>query len=224
MRHLKRLLLPILAITWAAGPAAAQEPRAPDDALGSRLFFGSTGRTLKQGDGYLSVTSLMLPAMQMGITDRFSLGVGLPFYGAARALYVTPKFQIYRGGTTQVSTGLVHVFVRGFVEGGFAHVTATTGSANASVTFGGGWLYASDDAEQHGMPMFKIGGERRLSRRTSLITESYVMPTGAIVTLGGRFTRTNFSWDLGGLLIVGGDGLVGAPGIIVNFYWHRRPS
>ncbi len=221
---IRRFLVLSCAITWAASPAGAQEAGTEDDPLGSRLFFGSTGRALKPGEGYLSITSLFLPAMQVGITDRFSFGVGLPFYGAAKSLYLTPKLQIYRSQHTHVSAGLVHVFVRDFLKGGFAHATATMGSADSSVTFGGGWLYASDDDSRGGAPMFKLGAERRLSRRTKFISENYITPAGVIATAGTRFTRTRSSWDLAAIVIIGRDGPVGPPGLVINFYWHQPPG
>lgn len=223
MRHLTRLFVLTLAVTACAeAPAIAQQ--AAEDPLGSRLFFGSTGRALRPGETYLSFTSLLLPAVQVGVTDRFSVGVGLPFYGAARSVYFTPKLQVYRSQSTHVSAGLVHVFVRDLLEGGYAHVTATVGSPKASVTFGGGWLYASDDESRGGIPMFKVGAERRLSRRAKFITESYITPSGVIATAGARFTRARFSWDLGGLFILGPEGPVAPPGLVVNFYLHRRPA
>jgi len=42
----------------------------------TRLFFGPTARALKQGAAYVGVYEILLPFVQIGITDRISVGAG----------------------------------------------------------------------------------------------------------------------------------------------------
>ena len=70
----------------------------PADPNQTRLFFGPTGRSLKRGQTYLGVYEFGLPFVQVGITDRISVGGGTPlFFGegeSSRPFWITPKVQL----------------------------------------------------------------------------------------------------------------------------------
>src|SRR5438552_2111507 len=72
---------------WAQ-EAAAAVPAEPD----SRLFFGATARSLPAGQGYFSVRELGLPAFQVGITDRFSIGAATPIALPGKVMFFSPKY------------------------------------------------------------------------------------------------------------------------------------
>ena len=56
----------------------------PADPNTTRLLFGPTARALKRGDSYLAVSQVSLPFVQVGLTDRISVGAGtLPYFGGA---------------------------------------------------------------------------------------------------------------------------------------------
>ena len=68
-----------------------------DDPNPTRLFFGPTGRQLKRGDVYLGVYDIFIPFVQVGVTDRFSIGGGTPLVfggGGDRPFWLTPKFTV----------------------------------------------------------------------------------------------------------------------------------
>ena len=192
------------------------------DGVGSRLFLGPTGRSLGRGDSYIAIDSLFLPMFQVGVTDRFSFGVGKPFYVFTKAVWVTPKIQVYRSAKTAASVGLLHTFGTIGDIGGAAYGVVTRGSSDNSVTAGVGWIYedSRDDGPREGTPFLLIGGERRVGRRTKVVTESYVFRDGAIVSVGGRLITRTFSFEAGVLTPVGADGLY--PGPFFNFIWHRK--
>ena len=48
------------------------------DLNATRLFFGPTGRTMEKGQVYVGVYEFLMPFVQVGITDRFSIGGGTP--------------------------------------------------------------------------------------------------------------------------------------------------
>jgi hypothetical protein len=192
-----------------------------DDVISSKLFLGPTGRTLKRGEGYLAIDSIFVPVFQVGVTDRFSIGLGAPFYGFLRSAWITPKFQIYRNEKTAVSAGVLHLFVPDFGVGGYGYVVATLGTVNGAVTLGGGMLYGRDDDSGAAIPMFTVGGDRRLSRRTKFVTENYIFQEGVIATAGVRLIGQVTSFEVGALVpIIDGDSI---PGFFFNFVFHSRP-
>jgi len=191
------------------------------DAVTSKLFLGPTGRSLKRGEGYVAIDSLFLPVFQIGVTDRFSIGMGAPFYGLVKTAWITPKFKVYEGKNTAVSTGVLHLFVPDFGVGGYGYVVATRGTPDASVTFGGGMLYGRDGHDAAAIPMFTIGGEHRIGRRTKFVTENYIFQGGAIVTAGARLIGQTTSFEAGALIPLINQGAL--PGFFFNFVFHSRP-
>jgi hypothetical protein len=79
------------------------------DANATRLLFAPTGRSLKKGEGYIGVYEFLLPFVQVGITDRLTIGAGTPliFFGdeTSRPVWVTPKYQFYTGSRTSAAVG-----------------------------------------------------------------------------------------------------------------------
>ena len=51
-----------------------------EDPNPTRLFFAPTGRSLKKGEAYFGVYEILLPFVQVGITDRISIGGGSPLF------------------------------------------------------------------------------------------------------------------------------------------------
>jgi len=192
------------------------------DAVSSKLFLGPTGRSLKRGEGYVAIDSVFLPVFQIGVTDRFSIGMGAPFYGLVKTAWITPKFKVYEGKNTAVSTGVLHLFVPDFGVGGYGYVVATRGTPDASVTFGGGMLYGRDGNDAAAIPMFTVGGEHRMGRRTKFVTENYIFQGGAIVTAGARLIGRTTSFEAGAIIPLVGEGAI--PGFFFNFVFHTRPK
>lgn len=213
----------VQSVAPAAGTIVGSEFRR-DDALASKLFLGPTGRSLRRGEGYFAIDALAVPVFQVGITDRLSLGVGKPFWFFTPAFWITPKFQIYRGDSTSVATGVLHLVVPDFGGGGVGYVVATRGTRDNAVTIGGGWLYGRDEDGKNaeGAPLLIIGGEHRTGRRSKIVTENYIFKGGALVTVGGRFIGRTFSAEVGAIVpLVGGPAI---PGPFFNFIWHTRAS
>jgi len=192
------------------------------DAVASKLFLGPTGRSLRRGEGYVAIDSIFLPVFQIGVTDRFSIGMGAPFYGLVKTAWITPKFKVYEGKNTAVSTGVLHLFVPDFGVGGYGYVVATRGTPDASVTFGGGMLYGRDGNDAAAIPMFTIGGEHRMGRRTKFVTENYIFQGGAIVTVGSRIIGQTTSFEAGAIVPLINEAAI--PGFFFNFVFHTRPK
>ncbi len=170
----------------------------PADPNATRLFFGPTGRSLKRGQAYLGVYEFLLPFVQVGLTDRISIGGGTPlFFGAGesdRPFWITPKMQLVNRGATQVAVGLFHGFSGEGGYGGIAYVVGTRGTESASFTAGLGVGY-SGSGGRAGVLM--IGGESQARRNMKFITENYLWQGGHAVVSGGvRFFGERLSADL----------------------------
>ncbi len=187
----------------------------------TRLFFGPTGRSVKKGEGYFGVYELFLPFVQIGITDRLSIGAGTPLLfggGGDRPFWITPKFQIHEGRSMSTSVGAIHFLNVDGVNLGIAFAASTFGTTDDAVTVGVGWAYVNTNSNDEGAMVAMIGGERRLSPRIKLVTENYVFNGGGILSGGVRFIGDSLSADIGLAAPVGaGGGLFAFP--IVNFVW-----
>jgi hypothetical protein len=215
----------IAAVRVARGRLKGEE-FVPADPNATRLFFGPTGRSLPRGQAYLGVYEILLPFVQVGVTDRLSVGAGTPLvfgFEGEHPAWVTPKLQVYSGPRVQVAAGLLHVFDVDDGQFGIAYGVATVGDTDRSVTAGVGWGYwrrddgCDPDGCNEDTVIVMAGAEHRVSRRIKLITENYFFRDGAIVSGGVRFIGGRLSADLGLAMPFGGRDAVLLP--IVNFVW-----
>jgi len=186
----------------------------------TRLFFGPTGRSIKRGEAYIGVYELFLPFVQVGITDRISIGGGTPLYfggGSNRPFWITPKVLVHDTGRVATSIGAMHFLNVDDINLGIAYVATTVGTTDDAVTVGVGWAYANTNRNNEGAAVAMLGGERRLSRRFKLITENYIFNGGGIVSGGLRSIGDSLTTDLGLFVPLGAGGFVALP--IVNFVW-----
>ena len=79
------------------------------DPNATRLFFGPTGRAMEKGQVYVGVYEFLMPFVQVGITDRLSIGGGTPLiFGIDdwnRPFWITPKLQVFHSASTNISVG-----------------------------------------------------------------------------------------------------------------------
>jgi hypothetical protein len=198
----------------------------PADANATRLFFGPTGRALPRGRVYVGVYEFLLPFVQVGLTDRLSIGAGTPLlFGlddGERPFWLTPKIQVIGGERVQVSAGVFHVLDMGDDYFGVAYGVASFGDADHALTVGAGWSYwprdeYGDADDRTGSAVVMVGGERRVTRRMKLLTENYVFHNGAILSGGVRVIGDRLSADLGLAVPVGSEESIAFP--VVNFVW-----
>jgi filamentous hemagglutinin family protein len=189
------------------------------DPNATRLFFGPTGRSLARGQTYLGVYEFLMPFVQVGITDRLSIGGGTPLvFGIGesdRPFWITPKLQLINHARTQVAVGTFHVFNASGDGGGVAYAVGTHGGSDASFTIGGGFAYGTGDSRSG---VLMVGGERQIRHNLKLISENYVWKDGHGITSGGvRFFGERLSADLAIAIPIGIDELFGFP--VVNFVY-----
>lgn len=191
----------------------------PPDPNATRLFFAPTGRSLSRGQTYLGVYEFIMPFVQVGVTDRFSIGGGTPlFFGldeGERPFWITPKLQVLHTASTDVAVGVLHAFNAGGDGGGVAYAVTTSGSARGSFTIGGGVAYGTDGGRA-GLVM--VGGERQVRRNLKVMSENYVWKNGnGVASAGVRFFGQRLSADLALGIPIGADEFIAFP--IVNFVY-----
>ena len=184
-----------------------------EDSNPTRLFFTPTGRSLKKGEAYLGVYQIVLPFVQVGITDRVSIGAGTPLIVGDfdRPVWITPKVKLLETRSTAVSAGVMHFFNVDDASVGIAYGVVTQGSTDNALTVGLGYSYARTDDEEAGSGVLMLGGERRVSKRMKLVTENYVFKGGGFASGGVRFFGEKLSADLGLVAPLFGDDFFAFP-------------
>jgi hypothetical protein len=213
----------VAALTTAEGRVVGNEFWRADPNP-TRLFFGPTGRALPRGDAYLGVYEIYLPFVQVGVTDRISIGGGTPLVFVndedQRPFWITPKITVVEQDRTSVALGVMHVTGFDEVDFGIGYGVATVGTRDSAITVGAGFAYTDDNDDLGEAPVVMIGGEHRVHRSLKLISENYVFRDGGLASAGIRFISGRLSADLGLVTPLGIDEFVLFP--VVNFVWNFR--
>lgn len=188
----------------------------PADSHNTRLLFAPTGRALRKGEGYFGVYDVLLPFVQVGVTDRLSLGGGTPLSfggGSEHPFWFTPKLQVLAKDKAQAAVGVIHITGVGHTAG-IAYGVATLGPSEQALTVGLGYAYSGSERA----PIAMIGGEYRASRRIKWITENWLWRGGPGFVSGGiRFLGERVTADLG-LIVPLVEETMAFP--LVSFAWH----
>ena len=187
----------------------------------TRLLFGPTARTLKQGNGYFSTYEIFFPSIAYGVTDFITLsgGVSLVPGVSEQAIYLGTKARFIELEVVTLGGGFIYAHVEDS-DFATAYGVATIGSQRAALTVGLGWGFI--DWEFSGTPALMIGGEVQLSNSIKLVTENWLPPDTdfAIISLGIRFFGDNLAADIGLVTYTDvGDGFPFLPwlGFVYNF-------
>ncbi|KUG07961.1 hypothetical protein ASU33_07050 [Solirubrum puertoriconensis] len=163
---------------------------------GTRIFFAPTGRMLRKGEGYVQDIDIFLIGANYGITDNISIGALVPIIPGAGLSFValTPKVGVPVTEKLNLAAGLL--FATGFgASGGIAYGAGTYGTADQNATLGVGYLFAEGEVESS--PVILVGGATRVSRRVSLLNETYIFSGGLGGLAGIRVAAARLSGSLG---------------------------
>ena len=185
----------------------------------TRLYFSPTARMLKKGEGYFSDYMLFFPGVAYGFSDNFTFGAGMTLIPGVdidnQIFYFTPKFGLKTSHNSNIAAGalilaLPEIDDRSPVVGLLCGV-GTFGDPDGSLTVGLGYGFVEDEIVDK--PMFMIGGEKRISRRVSFVSENWVFPEvdQPLVSGGFRFFGEGLSVDLALINTIGEDTIF--PGI-----------
>lgn len=209
----------VLTLKEVTGSLARTGEFRPPDPNATRLFFAPTGRSLPRGRTYLGVYEFVMPFVQVGVTDRFSIGGGTPLvFGlddGDRPFWITPKLQVVKASTTDVSIGVFHIFNPRGESGGVAYAVSTSGNAGGSFTIGGGIAYGQMTTRSG---VIMLGAERQVRRNLKVMTENYVWKGGhGVASAGVRFFGERLSADLALGIPLGTEQIFAFP--VVNFVY-----
>ena len=151
---------------------------------GNRLFFAPTARGLRKGEGSLQDVNVYLIGANYGLSDYVSVGGYLtliPGLGITNQfLVLTPKVSFPVRKNLHVGAGVLYVRIPDFdgsldksYGAGIFYGAATYGSADNNVTVGLG--YGFFEGSIGSTPIVQIGGQTRISRRISLVSENYII-------------------------------------------------
>lgn len=178
----------------------------------TRYFFAPSAFCLKAGEGYYQNTYLFLNSFNVGLSDHFTLGGGIEFISTFTSVisgeggpifYLTPKVGFEVAPKVNVGAGLLYVSIPSFDGGqrgggGIGYGLCTYGNSNNNITGGVGWGYSRKEVGS--FPFFTISGMTRISRKTALITENWILTgedNAAIYSYGFRFFGEKLAVDLG---------------------------
>jgi hypothetical protein len=186
----------------SASPFEFRNPNA------TRLLFAPTGRMLRKGEGYFSDFWVFFPGVNVGLTDRVSVGAMMsvfPGVSLTQQLYfVTPKVGVIQRPNLNVAAGAMLIGWGGVnndaddgVTAGILYGVATRGGENGSIT--GGFGFGFVDRDFGSSPFVMLGGERRLSNRVAFVTENWLLPGGehGLLSGGVRFLGSGMAVDFG---------------------------
>jgi small nuclear ribonucleoprotein (snRNP)-like protein len=177
----------------------------------TRYIFGTSAFNLKKGEGYYQNTLLFLNSFNLGITNNISVGGGLEFLSTVASItsgkfnpifFLTPKVGFKISDKFHAATGATVVSVPPIDSderhyAGLLYGIGTYGNADHNLT--GGLSWGSIDGEFSARPVINISGMTRISRRTALITENWLVPSDnyeAVYMYGIRFFGEKLSVDL----------------------------
>ena len=148
----------VLALKEVKGTLVAGE-FLPDDPNQTRLFFGPTARSLPKGAVSFGTYEFIMPFVQVGVTDRFSIGGGTPllfgFDESERPFWITPKFQVIDRGKLSAAVGSLHLLASGH-NAGIGYGVVTVSQPAGSLSMGAGIAFDDDGGRS---PVVMIGGD-----------------------------------------------------------------
>ena len=184
---------------------------------GNRLFFAPTARNLRRGEGTVQTIDIFLLGVNYGITDNISMGAlftWVPEAGTDNFFALTPKFSLPVSQKVRVGAGAMVVF-----QGGdnvtLAYANGTYGSADNNLTAGVGYAFVGGNYVS--TPVFLLGGATRVSRRVSLMNETYIL------NISDRFSNATLVGGIAGVRI-SGQRLSGSLGLMYGYYNYSDKS
>lgn len=177
-----------------------------DNPNASRHFFWPTAFNLKQGEVSYHNISIFLHTLNVGITDWFSMGVGMEFvytFATGKPVFwLTPKVGFPIGKDWQLGGGAYYVnnvFGIGDLKGiALLYTNTTYGTRDNNVSAGIG--YGLINGQFSNKPTFMLGGTIRLSKKIGLVTENWFLAGDKyypLLTYGVRVMNNTVTLDFG---------------------------
>lgn len=161
-------------------PSNSSGGHVPDQVFASRYFITTNGLSIKKGESY-AIFTLLGPDINFGIADNWTVGLITSWLGAP--LILTTKYSIQLKENRSLGLGFLagdltwlgaatNTPVRGVLP--FASFTFGDRKRNLSFSSGYGNIWIDD--EYFGASMLSIGAITYLTRKTSFVFDSIVLP------------------------------------------------
>ena len=177
----------------------------------TRYLYGPSAFNLKKGEGYYQNTWIVLNSFNTGITNNISIGGGLEFistFGSFASgsfepiFFITPKVGFKVAEKLHAGSGILYVTTPNFGSGnrsglGIAYGIGTYGSLDHNITGGIGWGFVEGKFQER--PIITFSGMTRISKKTALVTENWLIPTDdyyGVYSYGIRFFGEKMAVDL----------------------------
>jgi hypothetical protein len=180
----------------------------------TRLYFAPTGRLLETGQGYFADADLFFPSFAYGLTDFLTIGGGITLFPGVdldrQILYISPKIGVTTGEKYSLAVSGTWFSIPDFTDDifdtdddekdninfGTIFGVGTYGEDDKSITLGLG--YGFGEGESTNEPIVIFGGEYRMSRRLSFVSENWKFPglDQPLGSYGLRFLGEKLSVDL----------------------------
>lgn len=197
----------------------------------TRYFWSPNAYGLKKGEGYYQNLWVLWNQASVGITDNFSIGVGvIPIFlfGGSEytPLWIVPKFSIpVVKDKFNLGAGIPAGTIGFQSDGGFgiAYGIGTYGNRNNNVTVGLGYGYAG--GEWANRPLINISVMVRLTSKTYFLSENYFIGIdgewAGFLSVGARSMISKVGLDYGLFIPISSemDGLYALPwlGLTIPF-------
>ena len=197
----------------------------PEDPSRTRLFFAPTGRMLRTSETYFADAYIFFPSLQVGVTDRFTLGGGMSIFPGIgldeQIYYLTPKVGVYASPNVNIAVGALVAGAKVISDqspAGIGYGVVTLGDENTSVSIGSGFGFVRGNTSSVGVLM--IGGSSRVAKSVALVSENYLTSerdASALFSGGIRFMSEHIAVDLAGF---GGKGIdIVVPYVAFIYRW-----
>ena len=225
-----RLQLPAASVRSLAFPGseAAEGPR-PRDPNRTRYLYSPSGFMLRQGEGYLSQTELLITSVGVGLTDWLTLQAGtvLPwvaFEPSTMPLIVAVKVGGSPSGVVHLAGGFQTLLIPGVPEVpavGLLFATVTLGSEDLHLGISAGPPFAlRHGTSTLGKALVSVSGNWRVGRSVALVSENWFVQvdrdTKVVGSAAVRFIGERFGVDAGFLFPQGSR----IPVPWLDFTWH----
>ncbi len=181
----------------------------------TRYFFAPSAFNLKKGEGYYQNSYLFLNSFNVGLTDNISIGGGiemLSFFGSLASdgefgpiFFITPKLSFKATDRFRYGLGIYYINIPSLFSenertgAGITYAMGTFGDENKNLTIGGGLAFARQEFSKD--PIFTVCGLSRISKRTALVSENWLLLNNnnveAVYSYGLRFFGEKMAVDLG---------------------------
>ena len=186
-------------------------------------YFAPTAFNFRKGEGYYGNIFLFFSQVGYGFTDHFSISGGTEmisiFFGDGSGssgrrpqfFYLNPKFSYQVDKSVTLGVGALILFTgEGNVP--IPYGIATLGNRNTNLSVGLGVPIVSGSNGTNNKPVFMLGGQARVLRGVSLMTENYIAKnefsnsSSGIGTTGFRFMSKSIAFNIGLMYLLGDNG------------------